>query len=307
MSLKSLRWCIIVPVFSMLFLPAAASAQSNDAEAEKAIREQIEKFNSSYKEDNGPELVAEVLSDTAFTYAQSRVSEAGPVARIMNKTAYIEAFKKYIWKKNLRKHEHRVDVLTVLGGLAYEFGTVIDVTEDGYEQQAEIFNVFAKEETGWKMVFSTSPDFFRGRTTTGGAEAEAVRAAARKFVATFNSKDPTPVAEFEELLAGDVIAVQSDGTMLQGRSEVVAYYREHLDRLRESLRNVEISWKAMDVKMLGGGAAVFGKLLIQGERKEGGEKLLQEEWETLIFRKEASGWKLTEEQSSACKPAPKEP
>ena len=306
MSQRSLRRAVIIPIVWTFLLPITASAQSHDDDSEKALRGLVEKFNSAYKQENGPEVIGEVLSDLAFAYARPTVGEAGPVARVLSKPGYVEAFKKFLWKKNLRKHEHRIDSLTVLGGLAYEFGTILDVTEEGIEQQSEVFNVFAKEEAGWKLVFSTVPDFFKGRSASASAEAEAVREAARKFIATFNSKDPTPFAEFEGLLAGDVVAVQSDGTMLQGRGEVVKYYQNHVEQLRESFRNADLSWKTMDVKMLGGGATVFGKLLIQGEKREGGETIRQETWETLVFRKDTTGWKLTEEHStSASKPESK--
>ena len=172
MSLLNRRRIFVLAGMLICAVPQIAPAQNPDEDAKAAIREVIEKFNSAYKQENGPDIIGEVLSDKAFTYA--RTAGEGP-ARILSKAAYVDAFKKYLWKKTPKKHEHRVDGLTVIGGMAYEFGTIIDVTEDGFDTQSEVFNVFAREEGGWKLVFSSVPDFFKGRGGSAAADEEAVR------------------------------------------------------------------------------------------------------------------------------------
>ena len=298
------RCCgLAVLVVGLLSPVLVAEEPPGDQDAEAAIRAQIDKFNSAWQKENGVALIEEVVSEKAFTLVMPRSSRAE--ARVLNRAAYSAAFQKLVQEAGLRKHEHQIQSITVLGPIAYELGIILDVANDGTEQRTEVLNVFAKEDAGWKLVFSTTPDLIKKVREAEPHETESVRILAKEFVGTFRTQDPTPFARFEELLADDVVAIQSDGSVAEGKPAVVKFYRAHLDELAGLFRTVEISWEGMSVKLLGGGATVTGKLLIKGERKEDGRLMPREERETLIFRKSAKGWHLIEEHCTVVpQPAP---
>ena len=312
-------WLLGVAATAVLVFSPAAPAQDRKAKsAETAIRALIDKFNASWNADNGPALVDEVLSDKAFVLARNASSDASE-AVLLNKTGYLEGFRKQVWKANLRKHEHKIQALTVVGNLAYELGTITDVTAGGDERSADVLNVFAEEEAGWKLVFSTSQDLFKRGALAGQAsrieekaerqvEIDAVRKLAREFVATFESKDPTPFERFEELLAEDVIAIQHTGEVVEGRKTLVDYYRQHTAELLAAVDESKLDWQDMSVKLMGDGAVVFGKLVISARPRQEGRPIRFEVWETLVLRKEAGRWRVLEETSTTnpVKPAPDE-
>jgi metallo-beta-lactamase class B len=304
---------VIAAATALLSVPSVSAQDRRERSSERAIRALIEKFNACWNADNGPALVGEVLSEKAFVLARHSAPDATE-AFVLNKAGYLEAFKQRVWKADLRKHEHRINSITVVGTLAYELGTNTDVSAGGEERSSDVLNVFAEEEAGWKLVFSTTPALFnRGPLTAQGgraepkaatkADLEAVRKLARDFVRAFESNDPTPVGQFEALLADDVVTIQSSGEFHEGKSDVVKFYREHIAMVRRTFDDAKLSWQTMSVKLLGDGATVSGRLIITGRKKEGGRLVHLEEWETLTVRKDEGGWRLTQEQCTTASSA----
>lgn len=300
-----------------VFAQSSAAQDPRQEEAETAIRASIDKFNACWKAEDGVSMVEEVLSDNAFALARAP-SEEAEQALVLNKSKYLEGFKQHVWKANLRKHEHKIKSITVWGPLAYELGVITDVDSEGVERSADVMNVFAQEDSGWRLVFSTSPELFKKgglaapvavRDAKAAAKADetvsrkedqrAVRKLAREFVATFRSEKPTPFERFEELLADDVVAVQQTGEVIEGRQNLVNYYREHTAELRKKAEEVKLSWHGMSVKAVGDGAVVFGKLGISAKKKEDGQIMHLEVWETLVLRKDGTRWRVIEEASTA--------
>jgi uncharacterized protein (TIGR02246 family) len=300
------RWAVVTALLAGV-CPAVAPAQEAEEteQAKAAIRALIDKFNTAWKEDSGDILVGEVLSDKAFAFAAPPgQSAADSEARVLNKQAYVEAFKKHILNAKLRKHEHQVQSITVLGTLAYEFGTVIDITRDGQEQRADMLNIFAREDVGWRLVFSTAPGFFKKRPSDPAADEKAVGKLARQFLAVFRAKKAVPFEKFLDMLADDVVVILSAGDTRTGKKAVVEFYKDHLAEIREQTRGAVLSWKDMTVKVMGDGALVFGKVIIEARAKTGDESMRREIWETLVFRKDAGAWRLIEEHSTLAQAQP---
>jgi uncharacterized protein (TIGR02246 family) len=270
-----------------------------DEQARAAVRGLIDKFNASWDKENGPTLIGEVLSDKAFVLLRPDKQPGEPArARVQNKQEYIEGYKKFVLNANLQKHEHQIKSVAVMGPIAYEFGVIIDVSQEGEERRGDVLNVFAKEDVGWRLVFSTSPEFFERKPTDSAEDEKAVCELARSFVATFRSKRPTPFEQFGNMLADDVVIISSMGETRTGKKAVVDYYREQLAEFRQKVSKADFSWEGMTVRMMGDGAVVFGKLVSEIHEKEGDRPIHREIWETLVFRKEANGWWLIEEQST---------
>jgi len=300
---------VLAAVVLICINTALAGPPDSDEQAKAAVAALIDKFNASWNRNDGPLLIDEVLSDKAFVLVRPDKQPGEPAqARVLNKPQYIEAFKTHVLNANLRSHEHQIKSITVMGPIAYEFGIITEVDEGGGERRGEVLNVFAKEDVGWRLVFSTSPEFFEKRPTDSAADEKAVRKLARRFATTFRSKRPTPFEDFEEMLADDVVVVLSTGDTRVGKKAVVEFYREHLADVRETVVGAKLSWEGMTAKIMGDGALVFGKLVIDAKEKDGGAAIHREIWLTLVFRRDAGHWRIVEEHSTSARsePSPKD-
>lgn len=296
---------LVLVVAAILALNCTASAGPPDADeqAKAAVQALIDKFNASWDKENGPALIGEVLSDEAFVLLRPDKQPGEPArARVLNKQGYIEAFRTYIQNAGVQQHEHQIRSITVMGPIAYEFGTIVDVRENGGARRGEILNVFAKEDVGWRLVFSTPPEFFKKQPTDSAADEKAVRKLARRFLSAFRSKRPTPFEQFEDMLADDVTVVLATGETRVGKKAVVDYYREHLADVREMVVDAKLSWEGMTAKIMSDGALVFGRLVIDAKEKDGSKPIHREIWRTLVFRKEAGEWRVVQEQSTPARP-----
>jgi cyclase len=201
--------------------PATALAQGDETETAQAeIAAVIEKFRAAWRQEDGPAIVESVLSDNAFAFVRAPFPGA-PAARVLDKHAYVAAFREYLWKQDLRQHEHQIQSITVLEPLACELGTIIDISASGEEARVEVFNVFAKERTGWKLVVSTTPDFLKPARQTGVAETRPATEPARGSAASDGRLPPVrtiPVAKNVYLLAGAggnlALSIGDDGGLL---------------------------------------------------------------------------------------------
>ena len=57
-----------------------------------------------------------------------------------------------------QKHEHEVESIKIIGPLAYEIGALLDVLADGTQRYYKVVNFYAKDETGWRLIFSAPAD-----------------------------------------------------------------------------------------------------------------------------------------------------
>ena len=47
-----------------------------------------------------------------------------------------------------------MEKIVVSGPLAYEIGTVTDVLADGSTRRSQVVKFYAKDESGWRLIFS---------------------------------------------------------------------------------------------------------------------------------------------------------
>lgn len=292
------RWLCAVPVVVECLCSVSAFSQDRaDEEARAAIRAMIDKVNLAWKPEGDASLLREVLSDKAFAVVFPRPGNPSE-AIIHNKQTFCEWVEKILQERRLRKRQHRIKSVTVSGPLAYELGTSVSATAEGQERQFEILNFFAKDETGWKLVFSASADQVRKALRDDSADEQTLRKLAREFVDTFRTDHATPFKRLEDIMADDIVAILSSGRMLEGKRTLLNFYKESLTEILAEFRTFKIVYDIRSVRLLGDAATVFGKLRVGGQLKENNERWGHEVWETLVFRKDAGGWRLVQEHST---------
>lgn len=294
------RFCCTFAVATVVgcvhFTPALAQ-EPGDEEARAAVKALVDKINLAWKAENPASLFQQILSDKSFAFALPRRDNPSE-ARVLNKQTFCKLLEESMAKERPRKHDHRVKAVTVLGPLAYELGTTDQVTAEGVEQRTEILNVFAKDETGWKLVFSTFADHARKALRADSTDKKALRKLAQEFVGTFCTENPSPFKRLEDIMADDIVGIMSTGRMLEGKQDLLHFYKEMLAEVLDAFRTFKVVYHIRSVRVLGDGATVFGKLTIEGQWKESKEPIQREVWETLVFRKDAAGWRLIQEHST---------
>jgi ketosteroid isomerase-like protein len=203
--------------------------------------------------------------------------------------------------KRPRKHEHKIKSITIIGPVAYEIGDVLDITADGSQRHSEVMNIFAKEDTGWKLVQSVPMDNIQ-RTLQSFSSPETekqVRQTALEFAGLFQLENRDPFTRLGEILDNNVVAVTSQGQLLQGRDNVLQTYRQSWQQTLSEFQSFNTRYDIQSVKVSDEGAVVFGKIVINGRFRESGKEFKRSVWETLILRKVSGQWRIIQEHSTA--------
>jgi len=129
----------------------AAAGDSGARTDEAAIRALVAKINGAWRSPNGASLMGQVISEKGFVVALPRPGYP-KLAWILTREELLGALAKV--DPNKRKHWREIISITVVGPLAYEYGTSFDQIGDGPVRRDETINVYAKDESGWRMVSS---------------------------------------------------------------------------------------------------------------------------------------------------------
>ena len=122
-------------------------------EAVAAVKEKFQKLNRMWKEEVGTEFLNEIFSDKAYVLAIPR-EDKPTEAIIADREGFYQGYTEWAQSAQRTTFEHRVESIKVVGPIAYEVGTTTYVTGDGKKGDVRFMNVFAKDETGWKLIFS---------------------------------------------------------------------------------------------------------------------------------------------------------
>lgn len=165
--IKQLEPDIFVAAVLMALFSAFALAQpTQKGNDEAAIRVLVDKINQAWQSEKPSTLFQEILSDKGFVVAIPKPDNFSEAA-IINKQRFCELLDNTMQgQQRPKKHEHKVESITIIGPLAYEIGTLLDVLADGTKRRDEVINVFAKDETGWKLIHSSPADNIRKAITS---------------------------------------------------------------------------------------------------------------------------------------------
>jgi len=204
-----------------------------------------------------------------------------------------------LMKNPPQRHEHIISGITVAGPIACEIGTSTDIARDGSEQRDEILNVFAKDEGGWKLVFSTHADTVREAACSNANDEKLVRRVVQEFIDAFGTDVRTPLERLKEIMADEFIQIGTNGILYEGRDGNLEVYEKSMEEIRTAFSSFALAYDIATVRVSGNGAVVFGKLIMEGRFKEADAPYRREIWETLVFRRDEAGWRLVQEHSTA--------
>ncbi len=141
---------VLVPFFCG---PAFAQPTQEEKD-EAAIRALVDKTNQAWRLEKPSTLFQEILSDKGFVVAIPKPNNPSQAA-VIDKQKFCELLDNIMQgEQRPKKHEHKVESIMVIGPMAYEIGSLLDVSADGTESRSKVMNIFAKDETGWKLIQS---------------------------------------------------------------------------------------------------------------------------------------------------------
>lgn len=132
-------------------------ADSVPSDDEIAIRALVDKINLAWKCDNGREVMAQVLSQKSFAFALPNPSMPAQAA-VADRNAFLNGFEQILKTNRPSKHTHAIKSIVIVGPLAYECGVTEQTAKDGRQTTENVMLFFAKEDVGWRLVFSSFVD-----------------------------------------------------------------------------------------------------------------------------------------------------
>jgi len=153
-------WVVMVAaVAAVVAAGSKGMAQQSEPEARAAIQKVIDKINRAFTAEDPAALFREVLSDRAFAIAMPRADQPSE-ATVLDKKAFCEGYGRWLKENRPKRASHKIERLRLVGPLAYEIGITEQEEADGKLGRSRWLNVFAREETGWRIVFSAPADNF---------------------------------------------------------------------------------------------------------------------------------------------------
>ena len=159
--MKSIRSGLLVPFLLAACVAFAFTAQAQQGESsdEREIRALYVKINaamSAETAEEGVEIMKGILSDKAFTFVMP-LPENPPRVLVGDKKALLAGLADSI-RNGPRWGTHEVRRISIVGPVAYEIGESKAAGQDSTAPVQNWLNVFAKEDVGWRIVYSTPAD-----------------------------------------------------------------------------------------------------------------------------------------------------
>jgi hypothetical protein len=134
----------------------AQQDQSSDERAIRALYVQINHALSAETAEEGVEIMKGIISDKAFTFVMP-LSENPPKVIVGDKKGWLEALADSL-RNGPKWGSHKVQRIVIVGPVAYEIGESKRPDQDATARGQNWLNVFAKEDVGWRLVYSTPGD-----------------------------------------------------------------------------------------------------------------------------------------------------
>lgn len=295
--LKSLSLAILLAGTLTLCSPPPRCEEQQRQQDRAAILALVEEINRAWTSEANAALVREILSDNAFVLAIPRPNDSSKAA-ILDKASYCQWFERMIGERRPREHKHTVKEVAFAGPLAFEVGTSIHVAPEGEARRDHILNIFARDEPGWKLIFSTVANDLSQSLFSVTVDEEILRDLAQEFAGAFRTQRPTPIRRLEEMLSEDFVQIRSIGEMEEGKEANLTLYREGIQEIRSLFRVMTVRFDISRATCFRDGGVVSGKLVLEGRVKSTDAPFRREIWETLVFRKDRGDWRLIQEHST---------
>lgn len=158
-SMKRRAKCVVMvaAVAVVLGVGSKGLAQQSDAEARQAIQKVFDKVNLAFSAEDPAALYREIISDKAFALAMPRPDRPAE-AVVLDKKTLCENYGRWLKENRPKRGVHKNQKLTIVGPLAYAIGVTEIEDANGEVRRERWLNIFAREETGWKIVFGAPAD-----------------------------------------------------------------------------------------------------------------------------------------------------
>lgn len=151
-----MRYARLLAVLGVLIFCSVGSvvifANSQMSEDEKAIRALGDRINLAWKCDNGPSLMAEVLSEKSFAFSMPDPQNPSR-AVVLDRQGFLDAFQQKMERNRPIRHTSTMKTVTVVGPMGYVGAVIEEVSKNGKSQTEEALLFFSKEEAGWRLVY----------------------------------------------------------------------------------------------------------------------------------------------------------
>lgn len=131
---------------------------------------------------------------------------------------------------------------------------------------------------------------------------------ARELNSRFLIVGATPSRRLEEILADDVAIVWSNGERSMGKAECLQRIAKARADIREHFKDFAVSFEPQRTRLLGDTAVILAKVTLQGTLADDGEPFRREAWQTVVFARTPTGWRVVHEHSNfVAAPRPADP
>jgi hypothetical protein len=159
MRLAQAILCVLVVFLGWAARAATTESQQGDSSDELAIRALLDKVNlacNADSADKGAEILGSVISDKSYVTLLPRADRPSE-ALVGDKKLLCEVLAQSL-RNGQKWGVHEIRQITIVGPIAYEIGENRRPNQDPKTPVNTWLNVFAKEDVGWRLVFSTPAD-----------------------------------------------------------------------------------------------------------------------------------------------------
>ena len=142
-------WMVLV----FLLLTAAGQIFADSTADEREIQHILDLFERAYLEED-MELLASLLSDQGFLMVMKKPADPS-TALVLEKAQIVQSIARRLEQVDYLEHKHIDRRIRIDGPAATSVSTIVDRLDDGQEQRSRVYHIYAREEDGWRIVFSS--------------------------------------------------------------------------------------------------------------------------------------------------------
>ena len=130
-----------------VLMTTSVSAQATNPD-ETAIRGVIAQFSAMWTTPEGLAIFRNIASDH-YTNVMG--------GKVYNREEFSQFVTGILQNNQIVKHTHTVQRIQITNDIAYEYGIIEFVTKNGQTTKSENMNIFIREQSGWRLLFSAPP------------------------------------------------------------------------------------------------------------------------------------------------------
>ena len=155
---RKFRSGLAAAIAVVVLVPSVRAADAGASQDELAIRALVRRSAEAWQTTGAAKIVEGAISGKGFVSAWPQPGTSG-VAAIYGRAEYLAFFDRSATNAP-GEHVHDTRSIRIVGPLAYEEWTLLQELRGGDFLLIDGMSVYAKEESGWKLIFTapTSPD-----------------------------------------------------------------------------------------------------------------------------------------------------